>query len=67
MDKQCKEKARKKAVEDEVLRIDKTVEMEFKDKEGKKAWDQMVKVNSKDFYSNGVVKYARRWATFLST
>ena len=61
------EKARKKAVEDEVLRIDKTVEMEFKDKEGKKAWDQMVKVNSKDFYSNGVVKYARRWAKYMQT
>lgn len=41
--------------------------MEFKDKEGKKAWDQMVKVNSKDFYSNGVVKYARRWAKYMQT
>lgn len=56
------EAERKKAVEAEVLRIDETTEMEFKDEEGKKAWDSMVEVNSKDPYGMAVVKYARRWA-----
>lgn len=59
------EAARRKAVEAEVLHIDETVEMEFKDEEGKKAWDKMVEVNSKDPYGNGVVKYARRWAKYM--
>ena len=36
-----------------------------KDEEGKKAWDKMVEVNSKDPYGNGVVKYARRWAKYM--
>lgn len=56
------EAERKKNVEAEVLRIDETIEMEFKDEEAKKAWDSMVEVNSKDPYGMGVVKYARRWA-----
>ncbi len=59
------EEARRKAVEAEVLHIDETVEMEFKDEEGKKSWNQMVEVNSKDPYGNGVVKYARRWAKYM--
>lgn len=59
------EAARRKAVEAEVLCIDEKVEMEFKDEEGKKAWDQMVEANSKDPYSYGVVKYARRWAKYM--
>ena len=56
------EEIRRKAVEAEVLQIDDTIEMEFKDDEAKKAWDDMVEVNSKDSYGMGVVKYARRWA-----
>lgn len=59
------EEARRKAVEAEVLHIDETVEMEFKDEEGQKSWNQMVEVNSKDPYGNGVVKYARRWAKYM--
>lgn len=59
------EEARRKAVEAEVLHIDETVEMEFKDEEGKKSWNQMVEVNSKDPYGNGVVEYARRWAKYM--
>lgn len=55
----------KKDIEAEVLRIDETIEMEFKDEEGKKAWDQMVEVNSKDSYGNCVMKYALRWAKYM--
>ena len=62
---QKEEEARRKAIEAEVIRIDETVEMEFKDEEGKKAWDKMVEINSKDPYGNGVVKYARRWAKYM--
>lgn len=63
--KQKEEEARQKALEAEILHIDETVEMEFKDEEGKKAWEEMVEVNSKDPYGNGVVKYARRWAKYM--
>ena len=55
----------KKAIEAEVLCIDETIEMEFKDEEGKKAWDQMVEVNSKDSYGNCVMKYTLRWAKYM--
>ena len=39
--------------------------MQGMSEEGKKAWDQMVEANSKDPYSYGVVKYARRWAKYM--
>lgn len=49
-----------------MLRIDETVEMEFKDEEGKKAWGKMVEAaNSKNPYSYGVMQYARRWAKYM--
>lgn len=41
----------------EILRIDKTTEMEFKDEDGKKAWEE--------YYGFGVRKYARRWAKYM--
>lgn len=56
------EEARKKAVKAEVLHIDETVEMQFKDEEGKKSWNHMVEINPEDSYGNGVMKYARLWA-----
>jgi len=59
--------AREKAIADEVRKIDETTEMEFKDEEAKKSWEKMVKKNSKDFYSLGVVVYARRWAKYMQT
>lgn len=62
---QKEEETRRKAIEAEVLQIDKTIEMEFKDEEAKRAWDDMVKVNSNDPYGMCVVKYARRWAKYM--
>lgn len=62
--RQKTEEARRKAVEDEVLYIDETVEMEFKDEDCKKAWKQLVE-NNEDSYGNGVMKYASRWAKYM--
>jgi hypothetical protein len=59
------EKLRKEAIEADVLHLDETVEMEFNGEEGKKTWDHLVEINSKDPYGNGVVKYARRWAKYM--
>ena len=52
-------------VEQEVLHIDETVEMEFNGEEGKEKWNQIVKINLKNSYGNGVVRYARRWAKYM--
>lgn len=60
-----KQLAQQRKKEAEVLRIDETVEMEFKDEEGKKAWDNIVEVNSSDPYGNKIIKYARRWAKYM--
>lgn len=59
------EEARKKSVLAEVLRIDDTTELDFKDQEGEKIWNQFVKENSKDPYSCGIVNYSRRWAKYM--
>lgn len=59
------EAERQKAVEAEVRHIDETTEMEFKDEEGKKAWDSIVELNSKNPYGAAVVNYARRWAKYM--
>ncbi len=63
--KALKVATRRQTVEQEVIHIDETTEMEFKDDEAAKLWEQFVEVNSKDAYSNGVVTYARRWAKYM--
>lgn len=65
MAKALKAAIRKNTVEQEVLFIDETTEMDFKDDEASKKWEEFVKTNSKDSYSYGVVKYARRWAKYM--
>ena len=49
--KALKVDARRQTVEQEVIHIDETTEMEFKDDEAAKLWQQFVEVNSKDGYS----------------
>lgn len=56
---------RRQTVEKEVIHIDETTEMEFKDEAAAKIWDHFVEVNSKDDYHNGIVTYARRWAKYM--
>lgn len=63
--KQLKIAIRKEAVQKEVINVDETTELEFKDEEAAKLWQQFVEVNSKDPYSNGVVTYARRWGKYM--
>lgn len=54
--------ARKKAIEEKLIHIDETIELEFKDEESKKFWEKLVEANSKGFYSISYVRYTRRWA-----
>ena len=51
--------------ENEVLTIDKSTELEFKDEEAKANWEKWVEANSKDFYGFSAVKYACRWAKYM--
>ena len=54
------------ATREEIIRIDETTEMMFKDDAAKKLWDKMV-ANNSDPYGIGVVEYARRWAKYMQT
>ena len=55
------------ATREEIIKIDETTEMLFKNEEAKEQWEKMVKKHSKDFFSMGVVVYARRWAKYMQT
>lgn len=63
--KALKIQTRRQTVEQEVLAIDESTELEFKDDEAKANWEKWVEINSKDGYSLGVVTYARRWAKYM--
>lgn len=56
---------RRETVEKDVLAVDKSTELQFKDEEAAKIWEHWVEINSKDSYSNCVVTYARRWAKYM--
>lgn len=53
------------ATKNEIIRIDETTEMLFKDKKAKKVWDECVETYSKDMYSRFCITYARRWAKYM--
>ena len=63
--KALKLQTRRETVEKEVLAVDESSELEFKDDEAKAKWEHWVEINSNDGYSFGVVKYARRWAKYM--
>lgn len=63
--KALKLKTRRETVEKEVLAVDESSELEFKDDEAKAKWEQWVEINSHNGYSLGVVTYARRWAKYM--
>lgn len=63
--KALKLQTRRENVEKEVLAVDESSEIEFKDDESKAKWEQWVEINSHDGYSLGVVTYARRWAKYM--
>lgn len=56
---------RRETVEKDVIAVDESTELQFKDEEAAKNWEQWVEVNSKDRYSLGVVTYARRWGKYM--
>ena len=63
--KELKIELRKKAVEKDVLVVDESTELQFKDKEVAKKWKQWVRINSEDPYDKAVVTFARRWAKYM--
>ena len=63
--KALKLQTRRETVKKEVLAIDESSELEFKDDEAKAKWEHWVEINSNDGYSLGVVTYARRWAKYM--
>lgn len=56
---------RRQNVEELVKQSMQTEELQFKDEEARKVWDNFVEVNSKDGYSSCVVRYAEYWAKFM--
>lgn len=62
--KYLKRLVRRQRVKKEVLFIDDTTDIEFKDDEAEKNWKLFVEINSKVGYSD-VVTYARRWAKYM--
>lgn len=63
--KELKVKCRRQKVEELVKQCMQTEELQFKDDEARKNWDEFVKNNSKDSYSSCVVRYAEYWAKFM--
>ncbi len=63
--KALKIQTRRQTVEQEVLTINESTELEFKDDEAKANWEKWVEINSNDAYSMAVVTYARRWAKYM--
>ena len=56
---------RRQNVEELVKQSMQNEELQFKDEEARKVWDNFVEVNSKDGYSSCVVRYAEYWAKFM--
>lgn len=56
---------RRQSVEELVKRSMQTEELQFKDEEARKIWENFVEVNSKDDYSVCVVRYAEYWAKYM--
>ena len=50
---------------EEILSINDSIELEFKDENSRKEWNKFVDINSKDGYSYGVVKYSMYWAKLM--
>lgn len=59
--KQLVERARKRAIQREIIQLDETTEMEFKSEEAKKSW----LIDAESPYGNVVLEYARRWAKYM--
>lgn len=63
--KKLKIASRRETVEKDVLAVDESTELQFKNKEAVKKWEQWVEINSKGGYGKAAVTYARRWAKYM--
>lgn len=63
--KELKAEYHRQKIEKLVKQSMQTEELQFKDEEAHKIWDNFVEVNSKDDYSAAVVRYAEYWAKFM--
>lgn len=63
--KELKKQIRQEAIGQDIIAVDKSTKMKFKDKEAAKVWRKFVAVNSKDVYSRCVVDFARCLAKYM--
>jgi len=62
--KELKISTRREKVEQEVIHVDETTELEFKDEEAAQKWSEWEKACTTK-YSNAIIIYARRWAKYM--
>jgi len=63
--KELKYITRRETVEKDILAVSETEQLEFKNEQAAKEWEEWVKINSTDFYSLGIVTYAKQWAKYM--
>ena len=63
--KELKKETRLQEVQKEVVFVEKSTRLRFKDKEAAKLWKKYVRVNSKDDYGKIIIMYARYWAKYM--
>ena len=63
--KKLKKEIRKKKIEEDVIMVDKSTNLLFKDENAAQKWEKWVTINSKDNFSKSVVAYARRWGKYM--
>lgn len=56
---------RRKTVQKDIISIDESTELYFKNEEAAKSWIQWTAISSKDSYKKVVITYARRWAKYM--
>ena len=63
--RELKKAYRLEQVQQRVREIAQETEIEFKDEEAKKKWDEIVEINSDDSYGKGICEYAEIWIKFM--
>ncbi len=56
---------RRETVVKDVITVDESTKLQFKDEEAEKKWKQWVENNSESSCVNSIVTYARRWAKYM--
>ena len=63
--KELKLALRREALAKDVIAIDESTELQFKDEEAARIWEQWVEDTSKEPYMLHVITYARRWGKYM--